>query len=195
MKSATKKTKQRSSTLGRRATWLSIVVINLLLAMAWWLLYQRTVLSFQAAPTVIGITDYRAEPPVRVKLGQLKIDLPLESSHIVNGIWETSNTQVSYLADSARPGEGGNIVMYAHNRPQLFGKLGKLQPGDTVQVEVADGTTYEYRVDSLTVVKPENVSAVLPTKKEVLTLYTCTGWLDSERLVVQATPTQVISAN
>jgi len=35
---------------------------------------------------------------------------------------------------------------------------------------------------------PSDTTYLLPTKVEILTLYTCTGFLDSKKLIVRAMP-------
>ncbi len=173
---------------------LLIAGLNLLVAVGWFWLYRQTILSFQVAPKVVATTQYRAPLPTKVKIKSAQIEVPLIVSHITNGTWETTKKGASFLSDSARPGEGGNIVMYGHNTLDIFGRMRSLKPGETIHVQVADGNWYEYRVESTSIVKPHQIDAVLPTKTEILTLYTCTGWMDSQRFIVRAVPTQILTA-
>lgn len=78
---------------------------------------------------------------------------------------------VGFLADTAKPGEGGNTALAAH-RDSLFRPLKDIRVDDTIRL-VIPPNTYEYRVDSLRVVKPQEVSVLDSTGTEELTLVTC----------------------
>jgi len=157
-----------------------------------YLVYRQTVLSFKVSPSIVAPQNLRGDKPLRTKLERLGIDTSIVDATIKNGIWETSDTAATYLSASARPAEGGNIVIYAHNRRQLFNTLPQAKIGDVIVVETAN-KQYRYQVSSIKTVQPDQIEAVLPTSYEVLTLYTCVGFLDSQRFVVQATPIGVSS--
>lgn len=170
-----------------------ILGINLMLLSGLYLQYRRTILSFQASPQIESTIDYRAARPKTISLDAQAIQLPVTPAQISGGIWETSDTTATHLASSARPGEGGNVVIYGHNRPHLFRPLHNVKPGDTIAIQTEDNRRYEYEVEEIIKVKPDQIDVVLPTEHEVLTVYTCTGWLDSERLVIKAFPMRVSS--
>lgn len=68
-----------------------------------------------------------------------------------------------------------------------FYDLQKLENGDKIFVEDAEGTEYTYRVFKDFVVGPEDLSVTEPVDgKTILTLQTCTLPDYSERLIVQA---------
>jgi len=68
-----------------------------------------------------------------------------------------------------------------------FYDLQKLEDGDRIFVEDAEGTRYTYRVFKDFVVGPDDLSVTEPVDgKNVLTLQTCTLPDYSERLIVQA---------
>jgi sortase (surface protein transpeptidase) len=54
----------------------------------------------------------------------------------------------------------------------------------------AEGKTAKYIVSETKRVLPNAVEEVLPTDHEVVTVYTCTGFLDSQRFVVKALPSE-----
>src|SRR5690606_30274144 len=62
----------------------------------------------------------------------------------------TEGDVVGWYDSSARPGWPGNTVMAGHldwrKRPAVFFRLRELQPGDQIEVEAADGTSYVYLV-------------------------------------------------
>ena len=173
--------------------WLALftICLNVTLGLAWYTLYQKTVLSFAVSPSVSAALYLRKEVPRHVTVPSEKIDLNVVTADIKNGIWETSQTDATYLSTSARPGEGGNVVIYGHNWTRLFGKLAFVKLGDTITLTTNDGKQHEYKIAKKFVVSPNQVDAVLPTDYEMLTLYTCTGLFDSQRLMIQAFPTKV----
>jgi len=160
--------------------------ILLILVSIGYLRYQQSILSFKTVPMAVVQPDERRSLPSMISVPSQQLTLPISEAKIVEGIWETSQTTVTHLDVSARPGEDGNIVLYGHNTRQIFGSLVTATPGEVVVVSASDGRQYTYEIETVKVVKPEEISAVLPTSYEKLTLYTCTGWLDSKRLIVEA---------
>ncbi len=116
------------------------------------------------------------------------IDLPVEEMQFSSTGWQVSDTAASIASTSARPGETGNIVMYSHNTRNLFGKLSRVKKGDVITLTTQDGKEHGYAVTDRVIVNPDEIDLLRPTQVEVLTLYTCSGFLDSKRLVVQAKP-------
>ena len=45
---------------------------------------------------------------------------------------------------------------------------------------------YEYMVNEILIVNPDQIDVINPTQDETLTLYTCSGYFDTQRLVVKA---------
>lgn len=126
--------------------------------------------------------------PTSISIPSLSIDLPVTDAAIKNGEWQVSSTGASHLETSANPGEGGNIVIYGHNLLKIFGKLGNLKLGDKIYVTNENGEQTTYIAEEKKVVFPDEVESVLPTETEQLTVYTCTGFADSQRLVFIAKP-------
>lgn len=179
----------------RRLSIVGLILgINLIVISGIYLAYRRTILSFQVTPVVQAEARLRHSQPVQIKVNGTPIDLPITPAYIVNGIWETSDSTATHLTTSARPGEGGNVVIYGHNRNSLLRSLHGVQVGDTIEVTSEDGTIYEYKIENTEIIKPSQIEVVSPTDHEVLTMYTCTGFLDSKRLVVRATPSRVSSS-
>jgi len=126
-------------------------------------------------------------PPIRLLIPRLAIDLPVVEAQVVDGYWELSATSASHGLGSANPGDGGNMVIFAHARPGLFLPLRQITPGDTVYIFTA-ARWYSYSVVSQTEVTPDQVEVLAPTPQETLTLFTCSGFSDSRRLIVTARP-------
>jgi sortase A len=76
-----------------------------------------------------------------------------------------------HLEHTAVPGDAGNIVIAGH-RDSFFRPLRQIRLGDDIFLETRDGR-FHYRVNSLRVVGPREVSVLAPTSEEVLTLITC----------------------
>jgi LPXTG-site transpeptidase (sortase) family protein len=154
--------------------------------------YRTRILSFQVTP-VAQESLYRASLPSKMVISGLVIDLPVIEASIVDGVWQTSDEAVTHLVASARPGENSNIVLYGHNRPELLNPLHQAQVGSEIVVETEAGVKHTYLVEQIEVVGPSAIEYVLPTDEERLTVYTCTGLFDSQRLVVIAKPSGVSS--
>jgi sortase A len=76
-----------------------------------------------------------------------------------------------HLEHTALPGDTGNIVIAGH-RDSFFRPLRHVQVGDDIFLETREGH-FHYRVSSLRVVGPREVSVIAPTSEETLTLITC----------------------
>lgn len=188
MVSHSQQKRQRSKKL-LQIVFLIIGLLGILSIITGIYLDSRTkVLSFTEDIPVVTDKNITAPIPTNIKIKSAGIDLPIIRSNIEKGIWEISDNSASYLGTSARPGEGGNIVIYGHNKKDLFGNLkDSIKIGDDVEILTKDNK-YIYNISEILTVNPDNISVVLPTKYEVLTLFTCSGILDSKRLVVKARP-------
>jgi sortase A len=76
-----------------------------------------------------------------------------------------------HIAGTAIPGQAGNIAIAGH-RDTFFRPLRKVRVGDEITL-VAHGGRLRYRVTSLRVVSPDDVSILDPTVRSSLTLVTC----------------------
>lgn len=127
------------------------------------------------------------EVPVHIRIPAVGIDLPIVVANVVNGYWELSDTTASYGLGSGLPGEKGNTVIFAHARPGLFLPLQFVGLQNKIFVSTATHT-YIYKVTNITRVYPSDVAVIGPTKDETVTLFTCSGFADSMRLIVVAKP-------
>lgn len=128
-----------------------------------------------------------AEAPLRIVIPAYQVDLPIQTSRVIEGYWELSETTASFGLGSAFPGEKGNTVVFAHARKGLFLPLRDIRKGTDVYL-LTSHLWYRYRVTETKLVDPNRVEEVSPTEDEILTLFTCSGFLDSKRLIVTATP-------
>ncbi|MBP9669945.1 sortase [Candidatus Woesebacteria bacterium] len=124
--------------------------------------------------------------PIRLTIKSIGLELPIIGAHIVDSKWDITKDGVSYLVTTPLPGSLGNSVMYGHNWSNLLGDLDRVKTGDTITVQNSDGVSHHYIVHFISVVTPDETHIYTNTPDYRLTLYTCTGFLDSKRLVVTA---------
>lgn len=102
--------------------------------------------------------------------------------------WTLDRQTAFHVEQSAYPGENGNSIIYGHNTSNIFGSLKSLKIDDIIEVMTLDGITKTYQVFDLATVSPEENGYLFPTNREQLTIYTCIGFLDKDRLIVRAVP-------
>ncbi len=81
------------------------------------------------------------------------------------------------------PGKGGNVVLaghvdYINYGPAVFWRLHELAPGDTVEIDMADGTKATYKIEfnkQLDASSADWTPIVEATADESITLITCAG--------------------
>ena len=100
-----------------------------------------------------------------------------------------------HLDDTGFPWQAGSNVYIAGHRlgyPRtkswlVFWNLNRLEPGDRLYLEDADGRRYKYVVFDKEVVEPSDTSVKKPIKgKSIVTLQTCTLPDYKDRLIVRA---------
>ena len=131
------------------------------------------------------------------------ITLGLDENRVMeapDGPWD-----IAWYDFTAHPGTGSNAVFSAHvdwynigpgGGPggAIFWNLKDLQQGDLIEVQLNDGTLYQYSVITKRQVDPANDFSPIvgPTEAEMITLITCGGSFNASvghynaRIVVQA---------
>lgn len=133
-----------------------------------------------------------SSPVFEQRLLPVKIQLPsgkhinLVRTQLSDGTWYVDDTQGNYLSESAGLETPGNVVIYGHNYPQIFGSLDEVKTGELVSVIDQNQVEHRYQIEGITEVDPSDTSWIQPTTEPLLTLYTCSGFLDSKRLIVRA---------
>lgn len=149
--------------------------------------HSPQILAFEAKPTVTGEAPTN-DRPQRIKIPSIGVDLPVIPA-ITNGHdWETTHTGVSYLATSPIPGEHGNSIFYGHNWESLLKNLPDVKPGDVITIQLDARRERKFKVEYTAVVRPDQTYIIGSTNDSRITIYTCTGFLDSKRFVVVAKP-------
>lgn len=129
-----------------------------------------------------------SKPPVRIVISDLSIDLPVKEAKVVKGYWEVFADVAGFGLGSAYPDDVGNQVIFAHAREGLFLPLKNAKIGQKVIVFTQD-KWYSYAITDIKEVNPNQIEVIAPTADATLTLYTCSGFADSKRLIVTAKPT------
>lgn len=137
--------------------------------------------------TKLILSKSKQESPIRIVVPSANIDLPIVEANIVNGYWEVSEKSASHGIGSANPKENGNIVIFAHAKKKLFYNLKKVKKENNIYIFTKNGKR-EYIIKEIKTVLPNQTEVIKRTNKEILTLYTCTGFNDNKRLVVKALP-------
>lgn len=184
-KNSKRKLKKWYKTLGTfQKQGLGLISGGLILIVVFsgWRIRELTRLSFKGQMRGVNQESQIS----RVKIDKVGLDLAVEPAVISDGTWEVSDKGVSHWSNSANPGQGGNIVIYGHNKNNLFGPIRWLSLGDKIEITDKNENKYEYIIKQIVTTNPDDIEYVLPTNEETLTLYTCTGFLDRQRYVVVA---------
>ena len=124
--------------------------------------------------------------PLKLYIPQMQRVLYISDGYIEGDRWTTSQTGVSYLTSSALPGKIGNTVVYGHNTQDILGGLWRVHEGDYIYVVLAGGDFVKYQVTEEKEIEPTQVDILNQTDDSRLTLYTCSGFLDTARFVLVA---------
>ncbi len=167
-----------------------IVLGFLLFSFGGYLTYQRYSpknLEFQGLQVSKNVSSNEA--PVRISIPSLNIDNAVFPASIKKGNWEATTKGISYLSSTPVPGQSGNSILYGHNWPSILGNLTKIKPGEKIEIVMNTGGRKVFTVKFTSVVDPSQTHILSQTTDARITLYTCTGFLDSKRFVATATLT------
>lgn len=124
--------------------------------------------------------------PYSIEIPEASIKSEIIPSQLTGNQWETTDKGVSYLISSPIPGTRGNSILYGHNWPAILGNLDKVKTNQKILIKNKNGTKKEFVIRSIAVVTPDQVHVLANSNDVRITIYTCTGFLDSKRLVVTA---------
>ena len=93
---------------------------------------------------------------------------------------------VAWYRDSAKPGQGGTLLMNGHNggpsKDGVFKDLHLIKIGDIITIERGDGAIFNYSVHDTKILRLDQANAYMPTMlkspipgRESLSLISCTG--------------------
>ncbi|KKR28773.1 MAG: Sortase family protein [Candidatus Woesebacteria bacterium GW2011_GWA1_39_8] len=168
---------------------VSLVVLGLILILGRSPTNVATENTFANEPVKVEGFNQTSESftnyPERIVIPGAGIDLPVKKADIVRGYWEVFDDSAGWGGGSGLPGQIGNQVIFAHARQGLFLPLKNVHLGDRVYVLAAEGW-FSYIATDIKEVYPSQVEVIKPTDDETLTLYTCSGYQDTKRLIVVA---------
>jgi sortase A len=131
---------------------------------------ERREVPVAPPPTIVRKTPPAVDPGV---FGRIEIPRIGVRAIVREGADEkTLARAVGLVPGGAQPGQSGNIVLAGH-RDTFFRPLRRIELNDRIRVRVAGDETYEYRVDEVRVVSPEETSVLQSRGVEELTLVTC----------------------
>ena len=160
------------------------------------------VLTPSPSAVTSGQPDHILSPTINldapvVEMGWRAVD---EGGQLVSE-WEMPDNEAAWHRNSARPGEGSNIVISGHNEStagQVFARLDELQLGNEIILKNNQNESFTYQVIEKNIVRTFAISTEAddylrsvtePTSEEQLTLITCwPSWSNTHRLVIIAIP-------
>jgi LPXTG-site transpeptidase (sortase) family protein len=151
----------------------------------------------------VSLAPLSTSPVARLTIPAIDVDARVISLGVdSDGVMQSPDnpTDVAWYTFAAHPGYPGNVVLaghvdYVNYGPAVFWRLRDLKKGDDIYIALQDGSSFHYRVTSLTNYDDATAPVadiVGPTATPVVTLITCTGVFDSaahnynQRLVVRA---------
>ncbi len=114
----------------------------------------------------------RAAMPRGSSLGRIEISKLGLAAMIAEGTDEgTLRRAVGHIPGTPLPGQQGNVVIAGH-RDTFFRALRNIRKDDEITLTTLRGS-YHYRVESTTVVKPQDTEVLDSSSEGILTLVTC----------------------
>jgi len=159
-----------------------------IIVFGFWRYHQVRILSFNQRQVEESSLNSSGVRPTYIKSYPVGIDVKVNDTTINNGVWAIHPETASYLVTSAKIGDNGNIIVYGHNKNKIMGPLRWIKEGAIIEVTGSDGQVYKYSVTKIDEVNPDNLQYINPTTEETLTIYTCSGFLDSKRFITVAKP-------
>lgn len=133
---------------------------------------------------LLSIEEVVGDYPSRIIIPKLGIDLPVVPARVIGGVWEIHQNAANFGVGSALPGEVGNSVIFAHAKANLFSPIRKIRKDDLVSIQTREGHWFTYKVVEKKEVGPSQTEVIGQTTDKTLTLFTCSGFADSKRLIV-----------
>lgn len=186
----------------RMLTWLERTLLALgIVALSWCVFVTAEAWAVQRADVRLleeRLVLHPSASPIGSRVGTVARGTPLAQLHIPRiGLSavvlegdddRTLRLGPGHIAGTAMPGRPGNIAIAGH-RDTFFRPLRRVRVGDEITL-IAAGGRFRYRVSSLRVVSPADVSVLDPTVRSSLTLVTCYPfWLVGhapDRFIVRA---------
>lgn len=123
-----------------------------------------------------GVVDGVRLPSVRLHQRSLVGSMEIPRIGLTAVIWEgiddeTLERGIGHIPGTAVPGDAGNVGLAGH-RDTFFRGLRKIRLKDRIRL-VTDHGSYQYLVESIEVVHPEEIGVLDASQRPILTLVTC----------------------
>ncbi len=135
-----------------------------------------------------------AERPVGLYVPRLNLFLEVDEGHYnpVSKTWNLSSTRAQWATITPRANNtSGNTFVYAHNYPAVFGRLSELNAGDDFILLGEGGHRFVYTMTSRLETNPYDDRLFYYTGPPILTVQTCSGLWDQNRLLITFKLTRV----
>ncbi len=143
-----------------------------------WRYHQAQILSFNTKE--VAKISASIVKPIHIKAYPVGVDVDIQPAVIANGVWPVFSNMAGFVENDK------NQIIYGHNKDNILGPIRYIKIGAIIEILSSDNKTYKYEVIKTDTVDPNNLEYVKSFDSEILTLYTCTGFLDSKRFVVVA---------
>jgi len=135
--------------------------------------FQEQIKDFKPANTSKGrVQEASFHPSTGKALGEIELTRIGVTAIILEGTDDrTLRRAVGHIPGTPLPGQSGNVAIAGH-RDTFFRALRNVRQDDEINLMTLDGS-YRYRVDSISVVGPEDIQVLDNSGGDILTLVTC----------------------
>ena len=135
--------------------------------------FQQQIRDFQPAITGEGrVQEASIHSSTGEALGEIELTRIGVTAMILEGTDDrTLRRSVGHIPGTPLPGQPGNVAIAGH-RDTFFRALRNVRQDDEITLMTLDGS-YRYRVDSISVVGPEDTQVLDNSGGDILTLVTC----------------------
>ncbi|MCA9349736.1 sortase [Candidatus Saccharibacteria bacterium] len=140
--------------------------------------------------------EYIPAKPAQIKIERLGVDLKVLDGEydVTNSTWTLSQDSAHYALQTSLPNfDYGNTLIYGHNLDNIFGSLKDLIIGDILILSDSSGVEITYKFVGFDLLTPNDTSIFYYQGDPQLSLLTCHGLFDSERLLSKFQPVGIVS--
>lgn len=160
------------------------MLISILINLAF-ILNSTRVETQKPLPVVKKQEIVKQEIPKRIVVKSVNIDLPVIESPFKDGSWIADEHYASYAQGTpALNSSNGNTLIFAHARSKIFKPIIETKEGDIINI-YSQTKIYYYKIVDREIISPYNIEALKSHAKHIVTLLTCIGENDENRLMLQ----------
>lgn len=158
---------------------LSLAIRNLFQHGTLYLIFILDILFFVSSSMIVSAQDTTTLSIPSLGIETEIVEIYLKAFPDGSVSWDTSTLgmKAGHLEHMPWFGSGNNIALGEHSdlgnrQPGVFVNLHTIQVGDLIVISV-NGTEFKYAVTSVTRVDENDLSILMPSNTEILTLFTC----------------------